>query len=166
MDSTIFSIIRALTPISTHWVLWGMFTYDMDLAFRWKTAWILISSLHQSKGRTKGRPVPSTSCDLYICKVWSCYVQQFNRCIYKKIHYFPWPKTLLSTLYIVWPIYMQKSKDLWENTISRKVMDGWRTDFGTKSIYLFSYDKSQYKNWKIPLFLWTTGGSNSCIDCR
>ena len=31
--------------------------------------------------------VPSTSCDLCTCKVWSCCVQCFRwRCIYKKIH--------------------------------------------------------------------------------
>ena len=33
-------------------------------------------------------PVPSTSCDLYSYKVWSCYVKRFrSRCIYKKIQY-------------------------------------------------------------------------------
>ena len=40
------------------------------------------------QGHTKCGPVPSTSCDLWTYKVWSCYVQQFRRrCIYKKIHY-------------------------------------------------------------------------------
>ena len=38
-------------------------------------------------GDTKHCPVPSTSCDLCTCKVWSCYVKWFSRrCIYKKIH--------------------------------------------------------------------------------
>ena len=33
-------------------------------------------------------PVPSTSCDLCTCKVWSCYIQWFRRrCICKEIHY-------------------------------------------------------------------------------
>ena len=32
--------------------------------------------------------LPSTSCDLCTCKVWSCYCQWLRRCIYKKIHYF------------------------------------------------------------------------------
>ena len=31
--------------------------------------------------------VPSTSCDLYTCKVWRCYVVGLRRrCIYRKIH--------------------------------------------------------------------------------
>ena len=37
------------------------------------------------QGHTKCRPVPSTSCDLFIYKVWSCYLQWFRRrYIYKK----------------------------------------------------------------------------------
>ena len=47
------------------------------------------------QGHTKCCPVPSTSCDLCICKVLSCYVQQFRRrCIYKKyiIRPSPWVK--------------------------------------------------------------------------
>ena len=31
------------------------------------------------QGHTKYHPVPSTSCDLCIYKVWSCYVQRFMR---------------------------------------------------------------------------------------
>ena len=31
--------------------------------------------------------LPSTSCALCTCKVWSCYHQWLRRCIYKKIHY-------------------------------------------------------------------------------
>ena len=37
------------------------------------------------QGHTKCCPVPSTSCDLFSYKVWSCYVKRFRRCIYKKI---------------------------------------------------------------------------------
>ena len=33
-------------------------------------------------------PVPSTSCDLFSYKVWSCYIKRLRRrCIYKKIQY-------------------------------------------------------------------------------
>ena len=40
------------------------------------------------QGHTKCCPVPSTSCDLFSYKVWSCYVERFRRrCIYKKIQY-------------------------------------------------------------------------------
>ena len=40
------------------------------------------------QGHTKCCPVPSTSCDLFSYKVWSCYVKRFRRrCIYKKIQY-------------------------------------------------------------------------------
>ena len=31
--------------------------------------------------------LPSTSCDLCTCKVWSSYGQWLRRCVYKKIHY-------------------------------------------------------------------------------
>ena len=40
------------------------------------------------QGHTKYCPVPSTPCDLFSYKVWSCYVKRFRRrCIYKKIQY-------------------------------------------------------------------------------
>ena len=40
------------------------------------------------QGHTKCCPVPSTLCDLFSYKVWSCYVKRFRRrCIYKKIQY-------------------------------------------------------------------------------
>ena len=40
------------------------------------------------QGHTKCCPVPSTSCDLYIYRVWSYYVKSFRRrSIYKKIQY-------------------------------------------------------------------------------
>ena len=40
------------------------------------------------QGNTKCCPVPSTSCDLFSYKVWSCYVKRLRRrCIYKKIQY-------------------------------------------------------------------------------
>ena len=61
--------------------------------------------------------LPSTSCDLCSCKVWSSYVQQFRgRCIYMKIHYLTLTlrsgshKMLPSTLYIMWPIQIQSLK--------------------------------------------------------
>ena len=59
------------------------------------------------QGHTKCHPVPSTSCDLCIYKVWSCYVQRFRR----RYNY----------------------KKLDGRTDART--DGWRTDFGTKLIY-------------------------------
>ena len=44
--------------------------------------------LDLSQGHTKCSSVPSTSCDLCTCIVWSYYVERFGRrCIYKKIHY-------------------------------------------------------------------------------
>ena len=40
------------------------------------------------QGHTKCCPVPSTSCDLFSYKVWSCYIKRLRRrCIYKKIQY-------------------------------------------------------------------------------
>ena len=48
-------------------------TFDLDL---------------RCQGHTKCGSVLSTSCDLFTCKIWCFYVQQFRRrCIYKKIHY-------------------------------------------------------------------------------
>ena len=45
----------------------------------------IIWSCPWSQGHTKHCPVPSTSCYLCTCKVWSCYVQQFwRRCNSKK----------------------------------------------------------------------------------
>ena len=61
--------------------------------------------------------LPSTSCDLCICKVWSCYSQWLRRCIYKKIRSLTLtPRSrgtrsqemLPSTFYIMWPICTRK----------------------------------------------------------
>ena len=42
----------------------------------------------KGQGHTISCPVPSTSCDLCIGKVWYCYIPRlWRRCIYKKIHY-------------------------------------------------------------------------------
>ena len=62
----------------------------------------------QGQGHTKCCSVPSTSYDLCICNVCSCYVQWFKRCIYKK--QLPWLPTHRQT-------------------------DRQRTDLGTKLIY-------------------------------
>ena len=60
------------------------------------------------QGHTKSCPVPSTSCDLFSYKVWSCYIKRFRRrCIYKKIHSH---EMLPRTLYIMWPIQLQSLK--------------------------------------------------------
>ena len=66
----------------------------------------IIWSCPWSQGHTKHCPVPSTSCYLCTCKVWSCYVQQFwRRCNCKK-------------------------HDIW----THRQTDRRRTDFGTKLI--------------------------------
>ena len=66
------------------------------------------------QGHTKCCPVPSTSCDLFSYKVWSCYVKRLRRCIYKKIQYLTLGsrshKMLPSTLYTMWPIQLQSLK--------------------------------------------------------
>ena len=60
--------------------------------------------------------LPSTSCDLCTCKVWSLYGQWLRRCITKKIHYLTLTpmsrgirshKMLPSTLDIMWPMHQQ-----------------------------------------------------------
>ena len=66
-------------------------------------------------------PIRSTLCHLWTCKVWSCCVQQFRRCIYKKIHFltidigtrshetFPVPSTSCDICTCkVWSCYVQQ----------------------------------------------------------
>ena len=49
---------------------------------------IIIWPCPWGQGHKKYCPVPSISCDLCICKVWSCCPQWSRRkCIYKKIHF-------------------------------------------------------------------------------
>ena len=71
------------------------------------------------QGHTKCCPVPSTSCHLFTCKVWSCYIQWLRRrCIYKKIHNMTLTlesrshKMLPNTLHIIWPMHLQNLKFL------------------------------------------------------
>ena len=60
--------------------------------------------------------VPSASCNLCTCKIWSCYGQWLRRCIYKTIHYLTLTRRsrgsmshemLPSTLNIMWPRHQQ-----------------------------------------------------------
>ena len=62
------------------------------------------------------KALPSTSCNLCNCKVWSCYGQWLMRCITKKIHYLTLTprsrrsrsnKMLTSTLDFMWPMHQQ-----------------------------------------------------------
>ena len=117
------------------------------------------------QGHTKCCPVPSTSCDLFSYKVWSCYVSPLRmRYNYKKIQYLTLTlgsrshKMLPSTLYIMWPFQLQSLKllrltvkkeiQLQENTI----FDLWPWPWGqghTKCcpVPSTSCDLFNYKVW-------------------
>ena len=67
-------------------------------------------------GSRSHEALPSKSCALCTCKVWSCYVQWLRRCIYKKIHHLTlnprsrgsWSHEMLpSALDIMWPMHQQ-----------------------------------------------------------
>ena len=71
----------------------------------------------RGQGHMKFCSVHSTSCDLYYCKVWICYIQRLRRrYINKKINYFTLRsrlhEMLLSTLNIMWPMHLQRLKFL------------------------------------------------------
>ena len=88
---------QAKFEVATSKSLWGdAFTKKYII---WPWPW--------GQGHTKCHPVPSTSCDLCIYKVWSCYVQRFRR------------------------RYNYKKRDGQTDAQT----DGRRTDFGTKLIY-------------------------------
>ena len=60
------------------------------------------------QGHRQCCPVPSTSCDLYICDIWRCYVQGLRRrCIYKKIHHLTWHEMFLRYVYTMWSMHLQ-----------------------------------------------------------
>ena len=63
------------------------------------------------QGHTKCCPVPSTSCDLFNYKVWSCYLLRFRR------------------------RYIYKKRDGRTDRQTDRRTDGRRTDFDTKLIY-------------------------------
>ena len=67
-------------------------------------------------GSRSHKALPSTSCDLCNCKVWSCYGQWLMRCITKKIYYLTLTQRsrgsrshimLTSTLDFMWPMHHQ-----------------------------------------------------------
>ena len=71
----------------------------------------------QGQGHMKWCLVPSTSCDLWTGKFWSCYFQNImRRCFFKKIHSLTLTlgsrshKTSPSTLDIMWPMPRQNLK--------------------------------------------------------
>ena len=74
---------------------------------------------------TKCCPVPSTSCDLFTYKVWSCFLKRFRR------------------------RYIYKKRDGRTDARTARQTDGRRTDFDTKintCIPFFSKEKSGYNN--------------------
>ena len=77
----------------------------------------IIWSWPWGQGHMKYCSVPSTSCDLFSYKVWSCYIKRFRRrCKYKKIQYLTLTlgsrsdEMLPSTPYIMWPYQLQSLK--------------------------------------------------------
>ena len=77
------------------------------------------------QGHTKWCPVPSTSCDLFTYKVWSCFLKRFRR------------------------RYIYKKRDGRTDARTARRTDGRRTDFDTKintCIPFFSKEKSGYNN--------------------
>ena len=111
------------------------------------------------EGHTKCCQVPSTSCNLFSYKVWSCYVKRFRRrCIYKKIQYMNLDLGVKVTRNVAqYPLHhvtysatkfeVATSNGLGEDTFTRNVTiahkqtDGRWTDFGTKLIYPFFLKK-------------------------
>ena len=119
------------------------------------------------QGHTKCWPVPSTSCDLFSCKVWSSYVKPFRRRYnYKKIQYLTFDLDLgvkVKQNVAQYPLHhvtysttkfkVATSNGLGVDTFTRNVTDGRthgrtdgqtdgrRTDFDTKLIYPFFLKK-------------------------
>ena len=95
----------------------------------------------QCQGHMKCCLVPSTSCDLCTCKIWSCYFQKFmGRWVYKKIHYltfdldlgvkFTWkgtqypPSTSCDLcIYKVWSCYVQRFRRRYNHKKRDRRMD-------------------------------------------
>ena len=83
-------------------------TYGLGCNAFTRDIWFDLDPYHEA--------LPSTSCDLCTCKVWSCYGKWLRRCITKKIHYLTLTlrsresrshKMLPSTLDIMWPMHQQ-----------------------------------------------------------
>ena len=106
----------------------------------------------QGQGHMKCCLVPSTSCYLCICKIWSCYFQKFmRRCVCKKIHYLTFDLGLgvkvtwnvISIPYIRWSMHVQGwscyvqslGKDKITRYVTHRQTDRRQTDFSTKLIY-------------------------------
>ena len=117
-----------------------------------------------SQGYMKCCPVPFTSCDLCICRVWSCYMRRFwRRCIYKKMHLESSPyKMVPSTLYTMWPMHLQSLKLLCARVLEKMhLQEMWKQHAGT---YLCTYDRTDK-----PTDWWTDSPERAvnvkCIFC-
>ena len=110
--------------------------------------------------------VSSTSCGLFTCQVWGCFVQRLrSRCIYKKIHFYLWLWPLLSSshsmwlriFYIIWPIHLQGLRFLLP-TVQEEIhlqenalfdLWPWRSP-----VPFTSCDLSRYKVWSCYNIYW------------
>ena len=109
------------------------------------------------QGHTKSCPVPSTSCDLYTPKVWSCYVQRFwrrRKCIIWSltswnVAQFPLHLVTYAPAKFEAAMYEGAGGDTFTRNVTESRThihndrtDGRQTGFATKLIYPFSKEKS------------------------
>ena len=103
--------------------------------------------------------VPSTSCDLYTCKVWRCYVQELRRRCNTLFDIWPWPKCQghtkccpvtstscdLFTCKVCSCYVQQFRRCIYKKHYSCSYVlmhagtEGRRPDFGTKLIYSYPF---------------------------
>ena len=148
------------TSPSTLYIMWSMHLQSLKLLrptvqemHLQENTFFDLWPWHRGQDHMKCCPVTPTSCDLCTCQVWSCYIQQFRRCIYKKIYYLtfdldlgikvtwnvahrPVPSSSCDLcIYKVWSCCIQlfrrynyKKRDGWTD----RRTGGRRTDFGAK----------------------------------
>ena len=89
-------------------------------------------SLPWGQGQTKRCPAPSTSCHLYTCKVWSCYVQRLRRRCNKKIYELDLGDKVTQNvaqfpLHYIWSWYAQRFRGI---AFTRKYIIHWPWPLG------------------------------------
>ena len=90
------------------------------------------------QGHTNCCPVPSTSCHLCTCKVWSCNVWRLrSRCISRKYIIWPWPWVQGHMKCCPVP---SKLCDLYTCKVWRCYVQGLRRRCNYKKIHVFTFD--------------------------
>ena len=126
--------------------------YLMGLMLRQSLKWLsprfwscIYKKIHWGQSHTKCCSVPSTSCDLCTCTVWSYYTQRFRkRCIYKKCDWrtHAQMKWTIDWLWfqLIYPFLSKKKASITSLKLKYPASGEGKTMFGIQQVFISPFN--------------------------